>query len=206
MGDRLWQWLVIGLFGAVAVEGFVLIGLMREVGALLVSAPGATDSHDDQGPPAMSRVSIPGISFERPTLLVFLSPGCVYCENLLPALPPLAAEYEGRVSIVPVITSGTESERLRYAAEIGLEARTDIPGLAGEWAILGTPFAVAVDADARVRASYVPTGRDSLGILADRLADSSFEVSASSEAPGFSSTGTELIAASASAQGDVNHG
>lgn len=175
MDDTFWRILIVGLAIAVTVETVVIIGLMREVGELAIRITGDPSAQEDGGPPAMSEVSIPGVEAGTPSLAIFMSPGCPYCEDLAPALPQLVTEYAGLVNVVPIITASDELERVRYSEDLPIPARVDLPDLAGEWNVPGTPFVVAIDHRGRVRAAYVPRGGDALDLLAQRLVEAEAE-------------------------------
>lgn len=175
MDDTFWRILIVGIAIAVTVETAVIIGLMREVGELAIRVGGGSGAQAEGGPPGMSEVTIPRLATGTPTLAIFMSPGCPYCEDLAPALPGLVTEYQGLVNVVPIIIGGDQRERVRYAQTLPIPARADLPHLETDWNVPGTPFAVAIDHRSRVRAAYVPTGPDALNLLAHRLANAGAE-------------------------------
>jgi len=78
--------------------------------------------------------------------------------------------------VVAAIIGGSDSERERYAAEVGTVARTDLAALGEEWRIPGTPFVVGVDSAGSVYKSGVANSLDQLESLADEVASSAHAV------------------------------
>jgi methylamine dehydrogenase accessory protein MauD len=114
-----------------------------EEGPPLGEAPEPVEAHDSHGR------SVPIGGPGTPQLLLFVSPGCPVCREVLPSVE--AAARMG--SLAPVVVSDTDvpvSEILpgvRAAAPVVVR-----PDVAASYRVPGTPFAVVLDALGVVRA------------------------------------------------------
>lgn len=156
------------LFAAVIVEGLVLAGVMRQLGAVLLAVqPGAP--RDVGGGP---EVGVPvdltdlALSGNRGAVFAFFAPNCEPCEMLRPALAELPDEYPA-ASIVAVVAFGGDEERADYAARLAPLARADLTHLHEQWEIPGTPYVVSVDRSGSVRAKGIVTTREQLRAMAE---------------------------------------
>jgi methylamine dehydrogenase accessory protein MauD len=140
----------------------IVVALARQIGTLhLRLGPRGALEIDSEGPalgeapPARAATSIDGRPVTiggpgRAQLLLFVSPGCRVCEEVLPALDALAARH----SLAPLVIaepSVGESQMRQMAA--GIRA----PVVASEealrlYSVPGTPYVVAVDDLGAVRA------------------------------------------------------
>jgi thiol-disulfide isomerase/thioredoxin len=103
-----------------------------------------------------------------PTLLVFTSPGCGPCHDLLPAVARWQHELNDRLTVA--VASAGEPEAIRgQEAEHGLAAMLVDPDLALSEAYLttGTPSAVLIAPDGTI-ASYVAAGSEEIEALVER--------------------------------------
>ncbi|MDQ3982922.1 MAG: hypothetical protein M3271_09625 [Actinomycetota bacterium] len=140
----------------------VVVALARQIGTLhlrlgprgaleaddegppLGEAPPPEESTDAQGRPA--RIGGPG----EPQLLLFVSPGCHLCEQVLPSLPAVARAHE----LDPYVLADTDAEetvsqyeRRRLPARVVSAA-----GIAQRYRVPGTPYVVVLDRLGIVRA------------------------------------------------------
>lgn len=142
---------VLLLVAMAVLQAIVLIALMRQVGGIMLQLRPARfgEMEHDEGPEVGLVVDIPRREDTRPAIALFLSPACRICQPLLPAIPALAGSYP-EIDVIPVVIGADESDRERYARQIGPLARTDLHDLENAWNIPGTPFAVGIDGDGRV--------------------------------------------------------
>ena len=166
-------WLVsyIVLWAVVVLLAVLVLALARQIGTLhLRLAPRGALELDDEGPalgeapePADARaldgtrVSIGGPG--EPQLLLFVSPGCPVCREVLPSLP--TAARAGRMSPRVIADAEEASE-----APDGIPVVAD-PELARRYAIPGTPYAVALDAIGVVRAKGTVNNLEQMEGLVD---------------------------------------
>ena len=162
----LWHALTLGAivsFGAVVV---LLIAVMRQVGSILMVVGTSTPLSIPAGPKIGSVLPVPGSRLRRPLLVVFVSPDCTQCGNIVPGFERLAAAYRDQLQLLAVVSNGDEESRRAYAERVGSFARTDLPNLYDEWNVPGTPFAVALDSERRVRGSAIVNTLDQLETVA----------------------------------------
>lgn len=164
----------------VLVLAFVVVALARQIGTLhLRLGPRGALEMDDEGPPlgealppddltatsgAPVRIGGPG----HAQFLLFVSPGCGICEQVLPAVPVVAAA--GRLSPY-VLTDMDEAEtRLSYAAKhLGapvLSARFAVQ----KWDIPGTPYVIVLDDLGVIRAKGTVNNLEQMEGLVDSAA------------------------------------
>lgn len=168
-GAPVWQVLVLVLVCIAAVQAFALVAVMRQVGGLLVRLNPTGVGEVESGPDVDRLVELPGIPPGRPALVVFASPGCTLCRFFETAVPAIRANYR-EIDVVAVVM-GTEDvlERSAYARRFGESGRADIPQLAKDWNVEGTPFAVGLDAEHRVRIRGVANTLDHLESVAEAI-------------------------------------
>jgi methylamine dehydrogenase accessory protein MauD len=138
----------------VLVLCLVVVALARQIGTLLlrVESRGALEV-DDEGPPleeaipptetvdARGRPVVLGGPGEA-QMLLFVSPGCRLCREVLPAVGPVA--QTGR--LVPYIVTDVDREKTLSAFGDRLGAPV-VPGpeIAAAFGVPGTPYAVILD-------------------------------------------------------------
>lgn len=130
---------------------------LDEEGPPLDEAPEPVDTRDLDGRPLA--IGGPG----HPQLILFVSPGCPICREVLPSLP-VAARVGG---MRPVVVS--DSEDPREAVPDGDTNAPVIlgPGVARAYAVPGTPYAVALDRQGVVRAKGTINNLEQLEGLVD---------------------------------------
>jgi hypothetical protein len=161
-----WQLLVVVLTGAVITEAIVLVGLLRQVGTLLLQfqppRPGVVEG---QGPNPGTVID-PATGFGgRPEMAVFLSPTCTLCPPIASALPGLRRNYpELRVTALVV---GDDADQVgEYVLAVG--GQLDRAALYSEWNVPGTPFAVGM-AEGKIVHAGVVNSLPQLETLADSV-------------------------------------
>jgi thiol-disulfide isomerase/thioredoxin len=168
MNTTTWHILSLLLLVAVATEAVVLVGLMRAVGALALRI-GPTRLGEVEGGPAIGSIVTPtGLSVDRPTVILFMSPDCTACKPLVPLLPLLGAHFP-EVDVLAAVIGGNSASRTAYAEEIGAAARLDLGELERDWEVTGTPFAVGVSGGGVVRATGVVNTLEHLEALAEEV-------------------------------------
>lgn len=181
------------LFAAVIVEGLVLLGVMRQLGSVLLTVQPAAPREIGGGPEVGAPVELEAIGVDRGAVFAFVSPNCEPCDALTPALADLADEYPA-VSVLPIVAFGSDEDRRRYAQRLDGLARLDLADLYEEWHVPGTPYAVSVDRVGRIRAKGIVTTREQLTTMAE-LAQREPEAAAPA------GDGIEMVGAGTSSQG-----
>lgn len=168
MSDAAWQVLVVLTVAAVIIEGVVLVGSLRELGAILLQIGPARYGDVDEGPPVGTLVEIETLRAGIPAMVVFLSPKCRLCPPIASALPVIGRSYS-EVQILPAVVGDDEDTKKAYASALGSAARVDLEPLYEAWSIPGTPFAVGVDRQGRVLTSGVVNSLPQLEMLAETI-------------------------------------
>jgi methylamine dehydrogenase accessory protein MauD len=128
---------------------------LDQEGPPLDEAPEPVDARDLDGRPL--NIGGPG----EPQLLLFVSPGCPVCREVLPSLP-VAARVGG---MRPVVVSDSEDPR---DADPGTNAPVILgPTVARAYGVPGTPYAVALDRLGVVRAKGTINNLEQLEGLVD---------------------------------------
>jgi methylamine dehydrogenase accessory protein MauD len=146
----------------VILLGVLVVALARQVGTLhLRMGPRGALELDEEGPPLgetpqpVAATDLDGreVWIGGPgegQLVVFVSPGCPICREVLPGVP--AAARAGRLEPV-VVTDAEEREAVATYARAGVGAAVVAgPGLGERYGVPGTPYAVVIDASGAVRA------------------------------------------------------
>jgi methylamine dehydrogenase accessory protein MauD len=150
------------LWVVVAVLALVVVALARQVGTLhLRLGPRGALELDEEGPP-LGEAPEPedGVDLEgrevtvggpgEPQLLLFVSPGCPICLEVLPSLTPAARA--GRLSPYVIADANPqETSRIFRHDSLGAPVLSG-PAIARDYGIPGTPYAVVLDPMGVVRA------------------------------------------------------
>jgi methylamine dehydrogenase accessory protein MauD len=166
------------LWALVIVLSLVVVALARQLGAMH-APPGSPRivGSDHEGPPldeaaGRDEVSdIRGVPVTvggpgRRQLLLFVSPGCGVCEQVLPALPALARNGQLAPYVITEI-DGTEAE-LSFGAHAGGVPVISAPELLARLNIPATPYVVVTDRLGVVRGKGALTGTEQLEDLIER--------------------------------------
>jgi thiol-disulfide isomerase/thioredoxin len=161
-----WEVLVLLVTAAVIAEAFVLMGVMRQLGTLLLHVrPGAP--HEVGGGPDVGTVlDVPDIPFADGAVVLFIAPGCEPCANLLPSVPIVQGNHPD-VELVAVVAYGDPEQRKLYAEKVGPYARADLDHLYRDWQIPGTPFALSLDRERRLRLKGIVNTLEQLTVMAE---------------------------------------
>jgi methylamine dehydrogenase accessory protein MauD len=146
----------------VIVLTIVVVALARQIGTLhLRLGPRGALEVDDEGPPLgeapppeettdshgrPARIGGPG----EPQLLLFVSPGCHLCEQVLPSLPTIARKHE----LTPYVLADADADETVSQYE---RRRLNARVVSGNWIaqhyrIPGTPYTIVLDKLGVVRA------------------------------------------------------
>lgn len=166
MASGLWQVLTGLLVVAVVVEGLLLVGVIRQVGTILLQIAPPRPGVLDGGPDLESQVDL-GLE-DRAAVVMFLAPDCQPCEQLVPSLPVFVRNYP-EFELIPIVVAKSTTTGRRFADELDPSGRLDMVHLFSEWNVPGTPFAVGVDRDGRVRSKGVVNNLDQLESLAETV-------------------------------------
>jgi methylamine dehydrogenase accessory protein MauD len=158
----------------------VVIALARQIGLLHKRLRPVGARMTNSGPEIGQRISDPirGLDLQgqliavhakpfRQTLLVFVSPNCVSCSELAPALGSLWRSERVRLDLVIIAISGEVEDNRKFAVQYKLDR---IPFLisksAGhEFSITNTPYGVLIDQQNSVRAKGIVNNTDHLESL-----------------------------------------
>jgi methylamine dehydrogenase accessory protein MauD len=155
----------------------VVVALARQIGMLhLRLGPRGALEIDDEGPdlgePPPAAIATTGdgadVSLAAPgrgRLVLFVSPGCVLCQQVLPGLGPVASAA-GYTAYAVSDLDLAETRRIFASAPPGVRVLSG-PEAARAWKVPGTPFAVVVDEAGVVRAKGTPNNLEQLEGLVD---------------------------------------
>jgi hypothetical protein len=175
-----WAVAIVVLGVAIVVLAVVLLGILRQITPVLERAAAHQDGMGpgNQGPPVGD--PIPHFSARdtagelvddqslrgQPSLLLFLSVGCGPCEQL-------AAEIRrsdlGALAQQLIIITRPDGPRV-LGIPAGLRVVTEADEVTGPLAVIGLPFAIAVDSDGIVKGAQVPNTVEHLDQMAGVLA------------------------------------
>jgi hypothetical protein len=164
----IWQVLMLVLVAAVAVQAIVLVAVMRQVGSLQLQIRPSRVGDIEGGPEIGSVVDVAGVDPERPAILIFISPGCAVCGQVLLAIPAVRTHYP-EIGLIGAIIGGDKAGREAFAPKVGEIARPDLYALGDEWDVPGTPYAVGLTPGGRVHSCGVVNSLDQLESLAETL-------------------------------------
>ncbi len=175
--DGWWAASYIALWLLVIVLAVVVAALARQIGTLhLRLGPRGALELDDEGPaleeilPVTTATSVEGtaVSLGGPgeaQLLLFVSPGCGVCEQVLPSIPVIA--QAGRIA--PYVLTDVDAEETELAYK---NKRLGVPLVPASEAVLrygipGTPYVVVTDATGTVRAKGTVNNLEQMEGLVD---------------------------------------
>lgn len=172
-----WAASYVVLWLLVIVLSVVVVALARQIGTLhLRLGPRGALEMDDEGPPlgeAVEPFEIPDVTGAvaeiagpgEAQLLLFVSPGCMVCKQVLPALPVIAAA--GRMRPY-VITDVDVHETRRAYDEKNLKA-TLVSGVqvVQAYDVPGTPYVLVLDEQGVVRAKGTVNNLEQMEGLVD---------------------------------------
>lgn len=164
------------LWAVVIALSLLVLALARQVGTLhLRLGPRGALELDDEGPPlGEAPVPVDGRDLRgqpvsvggpgEPQLVLFVSPGCPVCREVLPSLP-VAARAGGMHARI-VIDADPDEAGTSYPERPGVPA-LPAPEVARSYRIPGTPYAVVLDRLGVVRAKGTVNNLEQLEGLVD---------------------------------------
>lgn len=167
-----WAGSYVVLWLLVLVLCAVVVALARQIGALhLRLGPRGALEMDDEGPPLgqpLPTASADGADGRRIAigisgsgrLLLFVSPGCSLCEQVLPGLEAVARAGNMTAQVI------SDSDPFETNKHFGSSALSG-PQLMRAWDVPGTPYAVVLDRAGIVRAKGTPNNLEQLEGLVD---------------------------------------
>jgi len=161
----------------VIVLCFVVVALARQIGTLhLRLGPRGALELDDEGPPlgeappAIDALALSGESITiggpgEAQLLLFVSPGCHVCEQVLPSLPAIASSGSFR----PYVVTDVDVFDTARSLDVGTISAPVIPGrdVAIVYEVPGTPYVVMLDTSGIVRAKGTVNNLEQMEGLVD---------------------------------------
>ena len=157
-----WAASYVALWLLVVVLVVVVVALARQIGTLhLRTSPHGALEMDDEGPPLgepaaeFTLEDIAGRSVEiagpgRSQLLLFASPGCMVCEQVLPSIPAVA--QSGDLSPLVLTDVDLEESKLAYAGKRLHAPVVPAAQVAAAYSVPGTPYVIVLDRNGIVRA------------------------------------------------------
>jgi methylamine dehydrogenase accessory protein MauD len=159
----------------------VVVALARQIGTLhLRLGPRGALEMDTEGPP-LGELPPPALATEpngdevdlaapgQRRVVLFVSPGCGTCAQVLPGLDAVASA--GGHAAYAVSELDFDETRISFGGRDARERVLSGPEVARAWGIPGTPFAVVLDENAVVRAKGTPNNLEQLEGLVDSARD-----------------------------------
>jgi methylamine dehydrogenase accessory protein MauD len=163
--DGVWLASYVVLWGVVVIQAFAMTALLRQIGVLYLRMPATGARSMNVGPDIGTTLErrdaidvlgerIGVVDHKRPKLLLFVSPTCGTCEELLPSVRTLARNERDALDVV-LLTA--VSDGVLNKAYVKRHKLSGIPyvasaAIAQEYGVLSSPYALAVDAQGVVRA------------------------------------------------------
>jgi methylamine dehydrogenase accessory protein MauD len=162
-----WAISYVVLWLLVLVLTVVVVSLARQIGTLhLRLAPRGALEIDAEGPPlgeAPEPLEVQGVGVGGPgdpQLLLFVSPGCALCRDVLPSLPVVARAG----GMMPIVISDALTGHPSAPQGVAVVAS---PEAARSYRVPGTPYAVVLDAIGIVRAKGLVNNLEQMEGLVD---------------------------------------
>jgi methylamine dehydrogenase accessory protein MauD len=164
------------LWGVVIALAVLALALARQIGTLhLRLGPRGALEVDDEGPPlgeAPQPIDLPDLRGSpvavggpgTPQLVLFVSPGCPVCRDVLPSLP--VAARSGDLAARVVVDADDRQAEHAYGNGVGAPVIAG-PDVARVYRIPGTPYAVILDRLGVVRAKGTVNSMEQLEGLVD---------------------------------------
>jgi hypothetical protein len=168
VSDAVWRALIVFAVAGLIVEAVVLIGILRQLGTLVLQLGPPRHGESADGPEAGTAVDAGRLGVDPPAVVVFLSPGCEICKPIAASLPAVRRAYPTLRLVSAVVGDDPDAKR-EYAATLPGLVRTDLDDLFGTWGVAGTPYAVAVGADSHIVTSGIVNSLPQLETVAEIL-------------------------------------
>jgi methylamine dehydrogenase accessory protein MauD len=201
----------------VAVNTIVLVAMVRQVGVVLLRVGQIQAPRSGDGPrvgevlrirelSAPSEVAVPADNTPLRRLLVFLSPDCGLCRELVPAANAVARGYGDRFDVF-MIVDGDEARVQGWSSE----ARSRVPMIAARdaldrYGIPGAPFACIINhADAVLASAWVNHMEHLEALIRSCPRDLPHDVHSNGDRPAVGSSPTVVPLTEGAADGEHTH-
>jgi methylamine dehydrogenase accessory protein MauD len=180
--EGLWFVSYIALWTLVLLEGIIIVVLLRQIGLLHLRLQPAGARATNVGPdigtklPERRADGLAGnpvaiVDHRRPKLLLFVSPHCSACDELMPAVKTIARSERDTLDVILITANDDEASNRSYIKKHGL---ADIPYVASadvawEYGVMTTPHALVVDSDGVVRSKGIVNHIEHLESLVEAL-------------------------------------
>jgi hypothetical protein len=168
VSDAVWRALIVFAVAGLIVEAVVLIGVLRQLGTVVLQLGPPRHGEAADGPEVGTAVDTGRLGVDPPVVVVFLSPGCEICKPIAAALPAARHAYPALRLVSAVVGDDPDAKR-EYAATLPGLVRTDLDDLFRIWGVAGTPYAVAVGADSHIVTSGIVNNLPQLETVAEIL-------------------------------------
>lgn len=172
-----WAASYVVLWALVVLLGIIVVALARQIGTLhLRLGPRGALEMDEEGPPlgtALPEETLPDVGGTaraiggpgEPQLLLFVSPGCIVCEQVLPGIPAVAKSSALRPFVLTDVDEH-ETRRAYQSKDVGAPL---IPArfAAQRYEVPGTPYVIVLDSLGIVRGKGTINNLEQLEGLVD---------------------------------------
>lgn len=165
------------LWGVVAVLAVVVVALARQIGTLhLRIGPRGALEIDEEGPPlgeAIDPIEVTGVDGDdvvlggehRAQLLLFVSPGCDVCRQVLPSIEAVARG--GELAPVVITDTGEEQTSAAYGRKRGSAPLVASLEACEALEVPGTPYVLILDEHGVVQAKGTVNNMEQMEGLVD---------------------------------------
>lgn len=167
------------LWALVIVLCLLVVALARQIGTLTGIRSASASAADDEGPllgGVLDPVEVSDLAGNpvtlgatgKPRLLLFVSPGCGVCEQILPALGAVGRSAQVEPLVVTDADPGEAARELEVL--VGGARVISAPEVLHSYRVPATPYAVALDRGGAVRAKGTVGSLEQLEDIAGRSA------------------------------------
>lgn len=173
--EAFWTASVVVLLVANAAFLVIMLSFARELGMILVRLGPSQARILPSGPSVGSTVADFAVtdlagkqhhvapSKYKSYVMIFTSPSCPACSDLLPALGTFSRDYSDRVSTIVISSSELSPQDLDHQRRIGKSAiYSCAPHLHEEFTVDATPYGLLLDSGLQVKAKGVVNSLDQL--------------------------------------------
>lgn len=180
--DGPWFVSYLALWILVLLEGAVILVLLRQIGLLHLRLQPAGARMTNVGPEIGTMLperraddlaghSVAIIDHRRPRLLLFVSPHCGACDELMPAVKTIAKGERETLDVILITANDDEAANRAYVKKHGL---SDIPyvvsaDVAWDLRVMTTPHALIIDTAGVVRGKGMVNHIEHLESLVEAL-------------------------------------
>ncbi len=112
-----------------------------------------------------------GVQYNKPTMLIFISPNCSACSELAPSIRTVYQHEQKDTEIIVVSLAQDEEENRSYAKQHGLNTVPYVlaPYLADIYHVSTSPYAVLIDKQGKIYTKGIVNGVEHLESLLNAL-------------------------------------